>query len=147
MDHFSQTKSTTNVFAGKTVLIMDENDMLRQVIGEIFQNLNCQVLQAADEHEALAYFQQNGMAINLILLEVDTPYVNGEAVYRHVQDEALENKTIILTSCNEEAIKEQLDRAIYFLRKPFSMHDLIDRAQTVLLNFPDGKFPNQLTKG
>lgn len=106
--------------------------MMRQAIGDIFDLLRCQVLQAANEQEVLAHLRQADVPIHLVLLEIDDFFHDGMNILQHVQMQAPESKIMMMLSCNREMIHASTTHSILFLQKPFSMHDLIDQAQRLL---------------
>lgn len=144
----SEIDRSKDVFKNKTVLVVAENVLLRQILGEIFHAAGCTVWEVANEDEAVAHLQQND-AIDLLLVNLD--YSPVEKVEKNWRNESAlqRNKTLILIDHINEDTRHRLDKieTIRLVRKPFSMYYLLDKAKDHLLNIPDGENNNPTLAG
>ncbi len=131
-----------NAFMNKSLLIIDESVALRQVLREIFVSRGCQVLTAANHEEAIPHLRENSQ-IDLILLDLDYPLWDGKKVLQELQNKTPGPKLLILSNIGAnddlELFYRQLEALV--LRKPFTINELTDQAQTLLHNLPDGNSP------
>ncbi len=117
------------------ILIVDDNEALRQVVDLSLRLSGLSSLHAGDGLEALELIQ-SGRDIGLILLDIDLPKMNGfEVLKRLKQDEATRDiPVIMLTGRNELNDKAQSLSlgAVDYLSKPFDLEEFRDCIQRVL---------------
>ncbi|MDO8330254.1 MAG: 7TM diverse intracellular signaling domain-containing protein [Fluviicoccus sp.] len=72
-------------FAGKTVLVADDNEVNLTVITAMLKKLGVKVVQTADGEKAAQYVYQHHAAIDLILMDCEMPLMDGFASTRHIR--------------------------------------------------------------
>jgi DNA-binding response OmpR family regulator len=106
-----------------TVLIVDDEQALRSVLGKMLIDEGCRVLTAADGTEAQAILQANPEPISVVILDWLMPQMNGIELLRWMKKQSrIEHiPVIMLTALDDpERIKEGIDAgAFYYLIKPF----------------------------
>src|SRR4029079_11870557 len=65
---------------GETVLLVEDEEAVRVVIGALLRRHGYQVLEAPTPHQALEIFVQHAQAIDLLLTDVVMPGMNGPAL-------------------------------------------------------------------
>jgi CheY-like chemotaxis protein len=124
--HSSATGVTSYVSAplagSRTILIVDDEPALRQLLRRILTPLPYRVVEAADGLEALALARQEQPA--LILLDLTMPKLDGWGVLRALQaDPAMRAIPVIVVTgdadLNEAMVVEA--GAVALLRKPFQV--------------------------
>lgn len=86
-------------FAGRMVLVVDDNPINREVVVELLEDLLLSVDVAGDGDEALSYLTQN--TYDLVLMDVQMPVMDGlEACRRLRQMPALANLPVIAMTAN-----------------------------------------------
>jgi len=104
---------------GETVLIVEDDEGVRQYAAEILRDLNYQVIEAKDSTSALRLLDA-GKKCDLLLTDVVLPGKNG----RQLADEALRRrpglKVVFMTGYSRNAIVHQgrLDRGTELIPKP-----------------------------
>ena len=136
-----QTDRSEEVFVNKSLLIIEDSLALRQILCEIFVNLGCQVL-AANHEDAIPHLRENG-AVDLVLLGLDYPLNDGKKVFQEIQNKTLDTKLMIISSFGARDGRELLNCRpdIPFLKKPFTLNELTNQAQILLLGLADGNLP------
>jgi len=117
--------------AGERVLIVDDDDRLRQVIDEYLRSEGYLTLQAATGPEALQVWQEKQP--DLLVLDWMLPGLSGLDVGRRIRQQAA-TPIIMLTARADEADKLlglELGADDY-LTKPFSQRELVARIRAVL---------------
>jgi PAS domain S-box-containing protein len=117
---------------GELILIIDDEEHIRQIISATLEKYGYKTLLAADGTEALAIFAQN-LNVDLVITDMAMPYMNGEATTRALRKIKPDQKIIIssgLTSSQEGNIKEL--KINEFLPKPFTSEKLLTMIHTVL---------------
>jgi PAS domain S-box-containing protein len=116
------------------ILIVDDEDAVRLVAGEMLRRNGATILLAADGTEALALFQQHRHTIDLILLDLTMPGLSGEDVLRQLQLFKVRAKIVIMSGYSEEETMQRCAElgVAGFLRKPFDLRTLLTKLQAHL---------------
>ena len=117
-----------------TILIVDDEARMRKLIKDFLVQKNFKTLEAEDGEKALRVYNENKSKINLILLDVMMPKLDGWSVLRQIRQE---NKTIpivMLTARGEEqdelfGFELGVDE---YIAKPFSPKVLVARVEAIL---------------
>ena len=115
-----------------TVLVVDDNEIVRQLTGTILLRLGFGVHTAADGAEGLAVFEEH--AIDLVITDVDMPVLDGCALAGRIWCRRPE-LPILFISGNLPSVELQriaLGSPSAFLSKPFSFAALADRVESLL---------------
>ena len=106
-----------------TVLIVDDEDALRNVLRRMLEGEGCGVLTARDGTEGLEILQARPESISVVILDWVMPQMSGIELLRWMktQDHIEHIPVIMLTALDDpERIKEGIDAgAFYYLVKPF----------------------------
>lgn len=118
-------------FAGRTVLVVDDEAMVREVVSAYLRRDGFAVTVAEDGQTALEHIRKH--MPDLIVLDVMLPGADGLSVLNAVRDEA-DTPVILLSARGEEpdrVLGLELGADDYVV-KPFSPRELATRARTVL---------------
>ena len=116
-----------------TILIVDDEARMRKLIKDFLVARNCKILEAADGEEALEVFEENKEKIDMVLLDVMMPKVDGWTVLRKIRSES-KVPVIMLTARGEEqdelfGFELGVDE---YISKPFSPKILVARIEAIL---------------
>lgn len=116
-----------------TVLVVDDESRMRKLIKDFLRQKEYNVLEAKDGEEALEIFEENENKIDLILLDVMMPKLDGWSVLRQVRQNS-KVPVIMLTARGEEqdelfGFELGVDE---YISKPFSPKILVARVQAIL---------------
>jgi DNA-binding response OmpR family regulator len=121
----------TTPAASNSVLVVDDEPMVREVVANYLQVDGFDVHEAADGDAAMGWLEQHRPA--LVVLDIMLPGVDGLTVLRHLRGQG-DVPVILLT-----ARAEEVDRIIGlelgaddYVVKPFSPRELSARVRTVL---------------
>ena len=116
-----------------TILIAEDDFKIRQMVTLFLKGNNFEVIQAADGEEALDLFYEHNKDIDLILLDVMMPRMDGFSVLKTIRKEYVK-PIIMLTAMDQEydQIKGFENGADDYVSKPFSPTILLARIQSVL---------------
>jgi CheY-like chemotaxis protein len=117
-----------------TILVVDNEETTRDVTGEILENLGCQVLEANTGHEAVNIARTHDGPIDLVLLDMTTPDMEGKTIYTRLRETRPDVKVVICSGCHLDGeAQEILEAGAHgFLKKPFSMETLTKKLEEVL---------------
>lgn len=116
------------------VLIVDDEMRMRKLIKDFLVKEDYSILEAADGEEALKTYEENKEKINLILLDVMMPKLDGWSVLRNIRQENKKVAVVMLTARGEEQDElfgYELGVDDY-IAKPFSPKILVARVQAIL---------------
>ncbi len=116
-----------------TILIVDDEARIRKLIRDFLAKEGFKVLEAEDGEKALEIFEENGEKINLILLDVMMPKLDGWSVLRQIRQSS-KVPVIMLTARGEEqdelfGFELGVDE---YITKPFSPKILVARIKAIL---------------
>lgn len=113
------------------ILIVDDDDELRELIGFALRQAGYFVLHAADGMAALRVFDAEQP--DLVILDVNLPHLNGLEVCRRIRAESSVPIMMLTVRSSEEDQVQGLDTgADDYLTKPFSPRTLLARVRALL---------------
>lgn len=110
----------------KTIFVVDDDEMIREIAQDMLNHMGYKVILAKDGQEAIEIFKQRGNEIDMIMVDLIMPKMNGLVCY-HKLKEINQNIPIIIASGLGELSKKQsiLDMgAAGYLEKPYSIKTL-----------------------
>ena len=115
------------------ILIVDDQTRMRKIIKDFLVVKNYKIIEAKDGEEALEVFETNKEKINLVILDVMMPKIDGWTVLRKIRQES-KVPVIMLTARGEEqdelfGFELGVDE---YISKPFSPKILVARIQAIL---------------
>lgn len=114
-----------------TVLLVDDEEMITTAVSAMLKSLGLEVIIAHDGQEALEVVQAKGPSIDLILMDLTMPRMDGRESFRAIH--ALDPKLPVILSSgyNEQAsIQDFLGRGLAgFLQKPYTFKSLLEAIQ------------------
>jgi len=127
-------ENNTNGTVKTTILVVDDNAMNRELATDLLDDAGYLVQQANDGHEALNLLDQNSANIDVILLDVMMPGIDGYETCRRIKDHPIWRliPVIMLTALNDVNSRIlALDAgADDFLSKPFNEEELLARVRS-----------------
>lgn len=121
--------------AGKeTVLVVEDEELVRDLAADILQMLGYSVLKAADPDEAVKMSLEHEAAIHLLLTDVVLPRMDGRSLFDLLSRTRPEMKVLYTSGYTNNAIVHHgvLDKDVHFLPKPFTMDTLASKVREVL---------------
>ena len=117
-----------------TVLVVDDEEILREVLSESLQEEGFRVLSAANGSEALALYETHRNDIGLVITDLGMPIMTGEQLYDRLRAIDPEVKVIVSSGFLDSSNKSELLRKGIkdVLTKPFKFELIRDTVQRVL---------------
>ncbi len=118
----------------ETILLVDDEDMIWDVISNMLKTLGYTVLLAANGREAVDIYRSNPGQIDLVLLDMVMPEMNAREAFFIIKDIDPDVKVLLSSGFVSEADTQDVlsAGARGFLRKPYSMHDLAQKIRDIL---------------
>ncbi|QEM67543.1 response regulator [Geobacter sp. FeAm09] len=109
-----------------TILIVDDDEMIRDVSAAMLEELGFATLAAADGPEALRIFRDRGDGIALVLLDMSMPVMDGIAVFRELRRIRPDVRVILASGYGEQEVEASLGEMGVdgFVQKPFNLEEL-----------------------
>jgi two-component system, cell cycle sensor histidine kinase and response regulator CckA len=123
------------VVDGKTVLVVEDEREVRDLIREILQLQNYVVLEASDRDEALALSSQHASRIDLMVVDVGTPSSFADEWVTRVRAVRPEIKVLYVSGYLAEAGSADAPKLGLLLQKPFTV-GAFTKAIGMVLNGP-----------
>jgi two-component system, cell cycle sensor histidine kinase and response regulator CckA len=112
-----------------TVLVVDDEEPVREVSREALTALGLTVIEAADGAAALARLQENGHGIRLVLLDLTMPGLPGDETLRRLRQTHPDLPVVVMSGYSEgETMQRCASLGVAgFLPKPFDVAALTAR--------------------
>ena len=126
-----------------TVLVVDDEAMVRDLACSALEAAGFRVLQARDGLEAVELFQAGLEPVDLVLLDMTMPRMGGAEAFRRIQALAPEVR-ILLTSgyTQSESMEDLADLPPDgFLQKPFRVRELVAKVRDILVHSTRKQIP------
>jgi len=117
-----------------TILLVDDEELIIDVGTQMLEKLGFKVVVARSGPEAVRIYQETQKDIDLVILDVVMPGMNGGAVFDKLK-EINDLANVILSSgySMDGQAKEIMNRGCNgFIQKPFNMHQLISKIKESL---------------
>ena len=121
----------------ETILIVDDHESIWDFLIEALQNLGYSVILAENGLDAVEIYRENPKQIDLVLLDMIMPELNGYEAFKQIREIDPEAKVLLSSGfVGGEEVQELLDNgAKGFLAKPHRLPTVIRAIRDVL----DGK--------
>ena len=116
-----------------TVLVVDDESRMRKLIRDFLAQKGYSILEAQDGEEALKVFEENKNKIDIILLDVMMPKLDGWSVLRQIRQTS--NVPIIMLTARGEEQDELFGFELgvdEYISKPFSPKILVARVEAII---------------
>ena len=122
--------------SGSTVLIVDDEEDVREVTKTMLETMDFEVYTASSGREGVEFFRDNTGKIDIILMDMTMPNMNGEEVVRKMRKICAEVPIILSSGYSEHDVKKRFkakDMA-EFIQKPYQIKALINKIDIVMRN-------------
>jgi two-component system cell cycle sensor histidine kinase/response regulator CckA len=126
--------STAAVRGSETVLVVEDNDLVRLVASRILAANGYQVLEAADGSAALRLFAAQQGRIALVMTDLILPEMTGRELADKLRMARPDLKIVYTSGYTENTIVHQgmVDAGVHFLPKPYLPAALLEKIRAVL---------------
>ncbi|HOW54958.1 MAG TPA: PAS domain S-box protein [Syntrophorhabdaceae bacterium] len=120
--------------ASGTILIAEDNPDVRRLASNVLKRTGYSVIEACDGQEAIDSFIANRESIDLIIVDVVMPKLNGKEVFEAIKAIKPDVKTIFTSGYTRDVVLEKglRDKDVSFLSKPLSPHDLLQKIRELM---------------
>ncbi|MGI8988766.1 MAG: response regulator [Bryobacteraceae bacterium] len=117
-----------------TILVVDDEEMLREFISKALVRKGYAVLTASDGPEALGICERRHTEIDLLLTDLTMPRMSGDELAAKTSENWPDIRMLMISGySNHTYLEEKRPRwRNNFLMKPFTMDELAGKVQQVL---------------
>ena len=120
----------------KSILLVEDEDMLRGLIRELLEIKGYAVLEASQGVEALERMRSADRPVDLVLTDVVMPHMSGSELVENLKQDFPDLKVVFMsgyTGSNNAAVHKNLGMpGVAFLQKPFRLNALIGVVEGLL---------------
>jgi CheY-like chemotaxis protein len=119
---------------GETVLLVEDQEAVREVTKAMLERLRYRVLPASDGHSALELFDGRANEVDLVLTDVVMPGLGGAQFRKALKERAPELPVLIMTGheLEDEEQWDLLSDVAGLLKKPVSLMAMAQAVQEAL---------------
>jgi PAS domain S-box-containing protein len=119
----------------QTILLVDDDDSIRNIIKNILKMNGFEILDALDAIEALRIYKENIEKISIVITDIVMPKVTGLELIEQIKEINPSVKVLFMTGYTKDfqLLSAQTNARIRFLQKPFDQNALINKLNELLL--------------
>ncbi len=117
-----------------TVMLVDDDETVRSIGREMLEEFGFNVIIAKDGREALEKFKAAPADIQLVLMDLTMPHMDGEQAYRELRRVDPKVRVIMSSGYNEQDVSQKFvgKGVCGFLKKPYQLSTLQQALQKCL---------------
>jgi two-component system, cell cycle sensor histidine kinase and response regulator CckA len=110
-----------------TILLAEDNETLRELIGQVLVSRGYAVLEAANGLEALEHAKRQRAKVDAIVTDIVMPVMGGLELARKLEQVCPEVPVVYMSGHSEDTdlINERTRNGAAFLQKPFPITELV----------------------
>jgi CheY-like chemotaxis protein len=130
----SESRKRSHVPGHETILVVDNEEDLRNASCEYLESCGYRVLSAGDGKEAIEICDRHTGSISLLISDIVMPRMSGRGLVDHVRKTRPGTNVLIISGYADDAVRRHgivLDPAC-FLQKPFTFQALSAKIRAIL---------------
>jgi len=133
--HGPVTTKAPMITAGELVLVIDDEQMVRESMADILSEVGLHVLTAADGPTGIQLFCTHVQNLKLVLLDLSMPGMSGEEVFYQLRAIDPDIPILLVSGYSESEVMERFVSTglAGFIQKPYTMDSLLQQVQVHLL--------------
>ena len=118
---------------GETILLADDEPMIRRLASTALQNHGYTVLQVEDGQEAVDLYEREHQRIDLVLLDLTMPTLSGQEALRKMLRINPQVKVMFASGYAAEQISaKERELIVGFVKKPYRPDELVQTIEEAL---------------
>ena len=129
-----QTNAAGRQNIPQTILLVEDEEMLRELGVSILESEGFRVLAAKDGVEAVAVFEEHSEEIGLVVCDLGLPRLGGREAFLKMKERKPSVRAIVASGYLEPAIRSEMLKAgvIDTIQKPYDFNDLLAKIRSVI---------------
>jgi CheY-like chemotaxis protein len=131
------------------VLVVDDEEAVRQVCAAMLKKLGFSVVLASDGRQAIELFQAEPDRFTLVLLDLTMPQPDGRQVFTALRLKRENIPAVLMSGFNEEEVLSEFSGVRFdgFLQKPFEFESFRQVVRRALRNLVSIEEPGDIRAG
>jgi CheY-like chemotaxis protein len=127
---------TDNLTGSGLILLVDDEELVRGAASAMLSFLGYTVIEASNGEEAIELFQHNSSRIQLAIIDLSMPVMNGEECLKHLKSMRPDLPILLSSGYSETEAARRLQSAglATFLQKPYTAQHLAELVKGALRN-------------
>ncbi len=119
---------------GKTILIIDDDPFVFQLLEDIFTEYHFTVIGSSDPIHGIEYYRREYQNISMVVLDYSMPHMNGKDAFEKLIQINKNVKVLLCSGYTEEEtlLTFEKDRPAGFLQKPHKSEALVQRVAEIV---------------
>jgi signal transduction histidine kinase/CheY-like chemotaxis protein len=119
--------------AAGRVLLVDDEDLVRQATGELLASLGWQVVHARDGEEGIRRFSEDPESFTLAVLDSIMPRLDGLGCFRGLRELRADVPVVFCSGYTRDRTRTELpgEPRVAFVQKPFRLAEMVQAIQSV----------------
>jgi len=119
-----------------TILVIDDEEIVRELGKDILEAHNFMVLLAPQGNEGVRIFTENKDKIDLVILDMVMPEKSGKQTFKEIKAIKPDAKVLLCSGYGQEQYFHEVfeEGAAGFLQKPFRLNQLLGKVEEALEN-------------
>jgi PAS domain S-box-containing protein len=117
---------------GESVLIVDDEDVVRSVAVKVLSGLGYRVTDTADPVNALAIYKDSWRSIDLVLVDMMMPHMNGKDLFEKLREINPSVAAILMSGYDATDTPFTSMGFVAFIPKPYTLQELATRVRQSL---------------
>jgi two-component system, cell cycle sensor histidine kinase and response regulator CckA len=124
----------TTTHTRHTVLVVEDEQLMRRLLERILSSQDTSVLLAADGQEALDIYRDHRGEINVVLLDLGLPKISGWEVFNYLKQQNPDLCIVVASGYMEPDVKSRMHDAgvEHFIEKPYRLDQLVQTLYGVM---------------
>lgn len=120
-------------FAGKTLLLVDDEETVRTVGRQMLERMGFIVIPAKDGREAVTVFRSQPETIDCVVMDLTMPHMDGEEAFREMRRIRDDVQVILSSGYHEQDVTQRFTGKglAGFIQKPYTMSALRDALKDI----------------
>lgn len=133
-DEVRQEPEVKDWRGGGTILVVDDEELVREVAQDILEQQGFEVLIASNGRQALEMFSARPAEIRVVLLDLTMPEMDGEEAFHALREIDGEAVILLMSGYSQQRARQRLEGKglAGFLHKPFRPRDLLGKMREIL---------------
>ncbi|MEW6595175.1 MAG: response regulator [Thermodesulfobacteriota bacterium] len=120
-------------FAGKTLLLVDDEETVRTVGRQMLERMGFAVIPAKDGREAVELYRSQHESIDCVIMDLTMPHMDGEEAFREMRRIRSDVQVVLSSGYHEQEVTQRFTGKglAGFIQKPYTMAPLRDAMKAV----------------
>jgi PAS domain S-box-containing protein len=121
-------------FGRETILVAEDEDMMRDLIVEMLDSGGYQVISVDNGRKALDVYRERAREIDLVILDMIMPDLGGQEAFRQLKEINPGVKVLFSSGYSQDSQAQQImsEGVLGFIQKPYAINELLDKIRLII---------------